>query len=114
MGGLYNGSLQDCTDELHRTSLPDESVQYREEVDTWKQRADQTRKEKQQELAGLQRQHEEAVRRLRDRIASVQAEIDQREQAAKRREAALAKQRAHGEPASPTAAMPGLVVPQRP
>jgi len=112
--GLYHGSLQDCAADMHRVNIAAEVVHYREEIDRWKQRADQTRKEKQQELTGLQRQHEEAVRRLRDRIASIQADIDQREQAAKRREVALAKQRAHGEPASPTAAMPGLVVPQRP
>jgi len=113
MEGLYNGSMQDWAAQNHGVQVVNAVEHYKEEIDKWKQKAEHMRKEKQQEIAALQRQHEEVVKKLRDRVASVQTEIERCEHTAKRREAALAKQREHGETA-PTDAMQGLVVPQRP
>mmetsp|Transcript_14524 Transcript_14524/g.51077 ORF Transcript_14524/g.51077 Transcript_14524/m.51077 type:complete len:1789 (+) Transcript_14524:100-5466(+) len=112
--GLFEGSLQDWAAEVHRVKVDAEVAPYKEEIERWKHRAEQMRKEKQHELSTLQRQHEESLQKLRERIAAVQAEIETCEQATSRREAALSKQREHGEAAAPAAAMPGLVVPQRP
>jgi len=113
--GLYEGSLQEWAADVHRVQVEAEVARYKEEIEVWKQKAEQLRKDRQQEGARLQKQNEETVQSLRERILAVQSETAACETKLRRREAALAKCKQRGEAeAAPASAVPGLVVPQRP
>merc|ERR1740121_1494283 len=113
---LYQGSLQDWAEQVTQqldTDTSPEALRVRDEIEAWRQRAEQLRKDKAAELGRLHREHEEAVQRLRARVAAAQAELDSADRSAQRREAALAKRREHGEAVTAPGGVPGLTVPQR-
>jgi len=114
VGGRYSGSLQEWATEVHHVKIAAEVARYKEELGVWKQKAESLRRERQLELSRLQRQHEETVQRLRERVVALQAEVAASEQKVRRRAAAISKYRQRGEAQAPPSGVAGLVVPQRP
>jgi hypothetical protein len=112
--GRYHGSLQEWAADVQRIKVASEVVRYKEEIDMWKQKAELLRKERQQDVARVQRQHEDAGRGLRDKIALLQSELAECEHKVARREAAIDRCRQRGEPEDGAPGLQGLVVPQRP
>eukprot|EP00929_Paragymnodinium_shiwhaense_P097726 TRINITY_DN59342_c0_g1_i1.p1 TRINITY_DN59342_c0_g1~~TRINITY_DN59342_c0_g1_i1.p1 ORF type:complete len:1827 (+),score=630.77 TRINITY_DN59342_c0_g1_i1:155-5635(+) len=110
--GLYQGSLTDWATESRKAQVDAEVSHFRAEIEKFKQKAEQTRKEKQLELQRRQRKHEETVNELRDKIGDMERQIAQCERTVQKHGASNAQQ--HGAQVSPSSALLGLAVPQRP
>lgn len=111
---LFDGSLQDWAAEVQRVKAEAEIQRYKGEIDVWRARVEEVRKERQQELAGLQQQHDDAAQTIRNRIAVVEADMEWMEQTKLKRSVAVAKRQERETSPVSNSAMPGLVVPQRP
>eukprot|EP00435_Cladocopium_sp_Y103_P041724 s3051_g11.t1 len=91
-----------------------EVARYTQQIEQWKQKSQQLRRQKTDDLTRRNQQHEVAVQTLQHRLDQLQKEIIQCNRCAKSWEEEKSK-KSHGEkgPTS-TAALPGLVIFQRP
>lgn len=81
--GVYQGTWQDWEADMQRLRVSGETSDFRDEVDAWKLKVDNLRREKQQENARLRKEHEETAQGLRECIAKLNEEKSRYEEAAR-------------------------------
>eukprot|EP00434_Breviolum_minutum_P044318 symbB.v1.2.039568.t1/scaffold6654.1/size18891/2 len=93
--------------------VKNEVTRYTQQIEQWKQKSQQLRRQKTGELSRRNQQHEVAVQTLQHRIDQLQKEIIQCDRCAKSWEDESKKSQAKNGPTS-TGALPGLIIFQRP
>jgi len=104
----YGGSLEEWAGESYAAQVATEVARFLEEIDQWKRKSEQVRRQRTGEVSRRNQQHEVAVQTMQQRIDKLQKEIIQSERNAKSWEEEKSRRK------GPTSAMHGLVIFQRP
>lgn len=110
----FGGNLEKWAGFSYDDQVNNEVARYTQQIEQWKQKSQQLRRQKTDDLTRRNQQHEVAVQTLQHRLDQLQKEIIQCNRCAKSWEEEKSK-KSHAEkgPTS-TAALPGLVIFQRP
>ena len=109
----FGGNLEQWAGFSYEDQVKNEVTRYTQQIEQWKQKSQQLRRQKTGELSRRNQQHEVAVQTLQHRIDQLQKEIIQCDRCAKSWEDESKKSQAKNGPTS-TGALPGLIIFQRP